>query len=273
MPVYAIGNSGSFSHQLKTGWQRQLSVVQALIYKEFKIKLGITRIGLIWVLLEPVVSMIMISGIWLIIGRDKIDGVHTMLFIGAGFVVYIIIQRGLGQISSAISANESLLNYPQVKPIDTVIARFILEMTLQIMAAVLLFFSLWWIGDIVPVFHDPLMMLMAIGIAMVMSGSIGLLLATYGTFYPSLKKAVDLVTRPLMILSGIIYSIRDLPPLAREILSWNPIIHIVEYFRAGAFGTKLFAEHDLMYVLMITIVLLGFSMVAYYVNRFKLIQK
>ena len=273
MSLYTTDKPLSFWWQLKTGFACQRSVILALIFKEFKIRLGDSRLGLLWVLLEPIVSMIMISAIWLYIGREKIDGVHTMLFIGSGFVVFIIIQRGYSLIAKAIVSNPSLLNYPQVKPIDTVLARFILEMSLHSIAALLLFFTLWWFLDISPTFANPLMMIGAIAIAMMISLGLGLSLAIYGTFYPGLMKSVELVTRPLMLLSAILYSMRDIPPVAREVLAWNPIIHIIEYFRAGAFGVKLFAGHNVMYPLMLGIILLGFSFVAYYANRYKLIQK
>lgn len=263
----------SFWRQLSVGWARQRSVIHALIFKEYKIRLGVSRLGLLWVLLEPIVSMAMISAIWLIIGRERIEGVNTMLFIGAGFVVFIIVQRGYSLIARAIESNAALLNYPQVKPIDTVLARFILEMSLHMIAAVLLFAALWWFGGIVPVFADPMKMIVAITIAMMLSFGLGLSISVYGTFYPGLMKIIELISRPLMILSAVIYSVRDLPPVARDVLAWNPIVHLIEYFRVGAFGTKLFPGHDLQYPLMISVVLLGLGFLAYYANRYKLIQK
>lgn len=273
MAVHLTDNTGSFWWQVRTGWQRQSSVIQALIYKEFKMRLGISRLGLVWTLLEPIVAMTMISAIWLVIGRDKIDGVHTMLFIGAGFIIFLIIRLGMNVVSKAILANEALLNYPQVKPIDTVLARFIHEMALHTIAAVLLFFVLWWFLDLVPVFHDPLMMVTAYAVAMMMSLGVSLLLAIYGTFYPGIMKAVEFTSRPLMIGSAVIFSINDLPPVGRQVLAWNPIVHIIQQFRFGAFGTKLFAGHDILYPAMLGIILLGVGILAYYANRYKLIQK
>ncbi len=235
--------------------------------------MGWSKLGVLWVLLEPIVAMAMISLIWLIIGREKIDNVPVMLFIGSGFVVFLIVRRGISPIPQAIKANRALLNYPQVKPLDTIFARFLLEMWLHLIASILLFFALWWFGDMLPGFQDPLEIILALAVAALLSIGIAMPLAVYGEFYESLTRIVGIVSRPLMIASAVIYSINDLPPAAREALAWNPIVHIISSFRHGAFGVKLFEGHSLAYPALTGLVLFGFGMVAYYANRFRLIQQ
>ena len=265
-------DTDSLISDLKKGWYRQRSAIRGLVFKEFKIKQGVGRLGLFWVLAEPVVGMMVISLLWLIIGREKIDGVHVMLFIGSGFAMFNMIRSGIGSIPNAILANAALLNYPQVKPIDTLIARFILEMWLQLIAICLMFFWIFWLLDVRPVFSDPLLALAAIGTAMVLSAGIALPLAVYGTFYVSITKAVSILSAPLMLMSAVIYSINDLPSKAKQVLSWNPIVHVIEAFRAGLLGTKVFQGHNLGYPFMVGICLLGFGSIAYSVNRYKLTQ-
>lgn len=258
--------------EIKFGAARVRSVLFALIFKELKIKLGNGRLGILWVLLEPVVSMLMISTLWLIIGRSQIENTHVMLFVGSGFVIFLIVRRGFAPIPMAIAANQALLNYPQVKPLDTILARYILEMWLHSIAGTFLFFSLWWILDVLPKFSDPLECVAAILTAMLLSLGISVVLGIYATFYEGLKRAVGIVTQPLMILSSVIYSFNDLPPSGRDVLSWNPIVHIISSFRHGAFGTELFVGHNLYYPAATGLVLLGLGFLAYYANRFKLIQ-
>jgi len=259
--------------EVKTGFFRLKSVIWALVFKEFKVRLGTGRMGIVWVLVEPVVSMLVMSTIWLIIGREKIENTHVMLYIGAGFVIFLTVRRGIAPIPQAIIANGALLNYPQVKPFDTILARYILEMWLHSIASCWLFLSLWWLAGIVPTFPDPMLCIQAMAVAMLLSLAIALPLAVYGTFHEGITKMVGILSQPLMILSAILYSMNDLPTKARYILSWNPIVHIIESFRHGAFGTKLFVGHSLLYPAYVGLVLLGFGFVAYHANRFKLIQK
>ncbi len=259
--------------EFKSGLFRQKSAIWALVFKEFKIKLGKSRLGLLWVLIEPIVGMSMISAVWLFIGQEEIEGVHVTLFIGTGFVIFIAVRLGINHIPRAIESNRALLNYPQVKPFDTIIARFIEGMWLHAIASCCMLLALWWFVDTSATFPDPLVCIEAIGVAMLLSLGIAMPLAVYGTFYEGVFKTITIISQPLMILSAVMYSMNDLPTAGRDILSWNPIIHIVESFRHGAFGTRLFTGHNLAYPALLGLFLLGFGSIAYFVNRFRLLQE
>ncbi len=261
------------AQEFKTGFYRFKSVIWALFFKEFKIRLGKSKLGIVWVLLEPMIAMSLMSIIWLVIKRNTIENIHTMLYLGSGFIVFLIVRRGINPIPQGIKSNSSLLNYPGVKPIDTIFARFFLEMWLHSIASILLFATLFWTIGVHPTFPDPLLAFRAIGIAFMLSLGIGLLLGIYGQFYESVTKTVNILTQPLMIMSGVLYSMNDLPQKAREALSWNPIVQLISAFRQGALGIKPFEEYDLSYPTYLSIFVLGIAFVAYYANRFRLIQK
>ena len=53
----------------------------------------------------------------------------------------------------------------------------------------------------------------------------------------SYQRFFMVVTRPLMILSGVIFIPERLPASGREIILWNPIVHMVAYFRTGFYPT------------------------------------
>ena len=257
---------------LKRGAYRQKSAIWALVYKEYKIKLGKSRIGLFWVLVEPIVGMLMISAIWLATGRTQIEHVDVMLFIGSGFIVFSTVRQGINYIPHAISANQALLNYPQVKPIDTIFARFIQGMWLHSLASLLMLSLLWWLLGIKPQFPDPLLCIQTIAIAMLLALGLAMPIAVYGTLYEGILKFISLITQPLMILSGVMYSMNELPATATKILAWNPIVHLVDAFRQGAFGTRPFDGQSLMYPFLFGLFLFGTGFVFYHINRFRLLQ-
>lgn len=258
---------------LKRGAYRQKSAIWALVFKEFKIKLGKSRIGLFWVLVEPIVSMLMVSGIWYVAGRETIQGTHVMLFIASGFIVFLTVRQGVNYIPHAINANRALLNYPQVKPIDTMLARFIQGMWLHALASLAMLVGLWWIVGVMPTFPDPLLCFQSLGIAMLLALGIALPIGILGTLNESILKLVGVLTQPLMILSGVLYSLNELPVSARELLAYNPIVHLVSAFRYGAFGTKLFPEYSLSYPAFFGFISLGIGSTLYYILRFRLLRK
>ncbi|WP_114008008.1 ABC transporter permease [Cohaesibacter intestini] len=259
--------------QFKTGAYRQKSAIWALVFKEFRLKLGQSRIGLFWALVEPIFSMMTIASIWHVNGVHTMQGTDVYLFIGSGFIVFITVRQGISYIPQAIDANKALMNYPQVKPIDTLLARFIQGMWFHALASVLMLVGLWWFIDAVPTFPDPLLSLTAIFVAMLLAMGISLPLAVFGTINNNVLKFIGIVSQPLMILSGVMFSIADLPATARSILQWNPIVHLVAAFRHGSFGSKLFPEYNLLYPIMFGAICLGFGYALYYIYRFRLIQQ
>lgn len=256
----------------KRGFQKQVSAIWALVFKEYKIRLGKSRIGLFWSLFEPIVGMSIITAVWWASGRTSIRGVHVTLFVGCGFIVFNTVRNGFGYLAHAIQANMALLNYPQVKPLDTILARFITAMFMHAWASVLLILLVWWLFGAVPDFPDPLLCVEVILIAMLFAMGIATPLAVLGTLNENVFKVVGILTSPLMIVSGVIFSILDLPANIQKVLAYNPIIHLTNGFRAGALGVPLFAGSDLSYPLEWAVIGLGIGYALYFKYRFKLLQ-
>ena len=259
--------------ELAAGWRNQTSVIVALVLKDFKNKTDRGRLGLLWLILEPMVMVVMMSIIWYLVRRQTIDGVNVTLFLSSGMLMYAFIRRCMSTIPNAIKSNSSLLNYPQVKPLSCIVARFVFELVLLTVAGVILYFLLWWFFDLAPTFNDPLLLFETLGITLALGLGCALLLGVYATQYDSVGRLMSFMSRPLFFTSGVIHSLRDVPSYAREYLLWNPFLHLIDHGRSALYGIRLFPEENLIYPSMWAIALLGLGMLAYYANRFKLIQE
>ena len=262
-----------FQHQVRRGFNRQLSVVLAIVFKDFRNRLGRSQLGLVWVLLEPLTQMIMLSSLWYLVGRTEIGGVNVLLFIGSGIIPYIIVRVSLSGIPASFRLNSALFDYPQVKPIDALLGRFIFEMTLILVAACILFFILGWTLDLVAPMPYPLECLGVYGLLMAMTLGLSLIVATYSQFYDTAQTAVNVVTRPLIFISAVMYSVNDLPNSAREFLAWNPLLQFIEHFRVYGLGMNPVPELSFLYIFLVSVCSLGIGVVVYYTNRFKILQK
>ena len=60
--------------------------------------------------------------------------------------------------------------------------------------------------------------------------------AIFGLF-PLWEVIWSIITRPLFLASGIFFLYDDLPPLAQDILWYNPLIHITGLMRTGFYPT------------------------------------
>lgn len=255
------------------GLRRQSSVVMAIIFKEFKVRQRTSKFGIIYVLIEPMIYIMAITMVrWLLRGRESVDGLHTLIWIPLGVAAYLIFIRSITKVPSAIRGNDGLLDFPQVKPIDPVIAVFIFEITLSMLGSTVAIFLIWWFFDIAPSWPRPLE---AMGvIAALLGGCFGLalLLSVYGTFYENIPRTVRFLNRPLIFISDVILPVSMLPVTFREYLSWNPLLQFIQHFRLYAAGQPTIAEADLSYACFAASIMLGLGFIAYYANRYRLVQ-
>ncbi len=262
-----------FVHEMRIGFRRQCNVVFALLFKEFRSKTSDGRLGLLWVVLEPVTQIVVLGALWYLAGRTEIAGANIGVFLATGVLPYLVVRRSLQDIPASLGANDAFYNYQQVKPIDAVVARFILDMLLLIVGGFYVFFLLAWFFGVWIKLDNALPLIGIVLTAMTMSFGFSLLLATYGYLYDGLLKAVSNVSRPLLFVSAVFYTPNDLPSEARYVLSWNPIVQINEYVRFYALGIRLFPEADFRYVLLWALCALFIGVIGYYANRFRLIEK
>ncbi|NNE23045.1 MAG: ABC transporter permease [Rhizobiales bacterium] len=259
--------------EIRRGARKQGAVIKAILFKDLRIRLGKGRLGLLWVILEPMTQMFVLSALWYLAGRQKIDGVHVTMFIATGIIPYMILKVGINKIHHSIKSNVSLFDYQQVKPIDALLAAFILNLVLILFASIALFFVLDWFFEVSADFPNIPEMLGILAVLMCFSLGIGLLISVYGVFYESLPRFCNIITKPLIFISGVVYSVNDLPATTREVLSWNPLLQFIAYVRHYVLGLDLIPEANFVYIGLISAVTLFVGCLSYYVNRLKLLQR
>jgi capsular polysaccharide transport system permease protein len=263
-----------FHFEFGGGLRRQANVVFALIFKEFRTKsLGRSAMSLFWVMLEPAAQILVLCMFWLLLKRSHIDGIDIALFITVGMLPFSIIQSSLLSIPRALKANEAFYNYQQVKPIDAIIARFALDWVLLSIGGAIALFLLDWFFALSISFDRPLEFIAMLLLASAMGYGASLALATFAALYEIVGKVVKLASRGLLILSGVFYSVNDLPTAARHFLAWNPIAHVVEFARYYALGAKPFPEASMGYAMLSALVLVFLGHTVYYANRYKVVEK
>jgi ABC-type polysaccharide/polyol phosphate export permease len=134
---------GEEQHQLRVGVKRQSSVILALIFKDLKSRIQGSKLGFIFVILEPLVFVSVISMMLFLFGQTEIYGVHVLLFGPTGIIPYLIFKRFLLKLSGAVGKADGLYDYPQVKPIDAIIASITLQIWLLFLASCVLMFLVW----------------------------------------------------------------------------------------------------------------------------------
>ncbi|HTZ37263.1 MAG TPA: ABC transporter permease, partial [Stellaceae bacterium] len=152
-----------------------------------------------------------------------------------GLVPYLIFVHTSTSMMHAVTSNGALLQLPPVKPFDVILARGLLEFATDIVVAALLLGGFVAIG--LPALPGDLWAVATALIVTALLGcGVGFVNAVLQTLTRSWDKLWNNVTRLLYFFSGIFYVPAMMPGWARDILAWNPLLHAIDWCRAGFFG-------------------------------------
>jgi len=180
--------------------------------------------------------VLVFAGLKSAIATNSMPGLDFPVFLATSFLAFFMWKNIVSKSMTAFSANIALFSYKQVKPIDTIITRFLVELLVSIMATlVFLFIGLYFGFDVhVKNFN---MVILAVAWLALFGFAIGLLTAVIGTFYETFTKIVNVIMTPLLFISALMYTVDSLPPVLREIILYNPIVHFIEMIHGNYFTT------------------------------------
>lgn len=225
-------NRSSSPHTSRSSLSITLSVWKALVLRESLSRLFSRRAAWAWLLLEPLFHIGFMVFIFTVIRVRTVGGIDTALWLVLGFLGFFLFRRTSTQGTNAISANRSLFAYRQVKPVDTVLSRCLLEALLMLVVAALILAALaLWGVKAWP--HDPLAVLeAAVGLWLLGTG-FGLVMSVATELVDELGNVVDMLMTPMYLLSGVVVPLMAVPLPYRSWLMFNPVAHGLEALRLG----------------------------------------
>lgn len=246
---------GAFVAALKI----QSRVIGALVLREMSVRYGRTSFGYLWALLEPVGYIAAFSAIFAFAHSTAPFGQSKPLFFALGVIPFRLFIALGNQLGGAFIANEALLGFPVVKKIDTIIARWILEVITSIAVMSIVIIALHFIDEI-PWPNDPLRMGEGFIIIAGMGLGMGLINAVTISYVSSWQNIFRMIATPMLFVSGVFYTIESVPQAMRGIVLWNPVIHGVEIIRDGYYNNYRSAHIDTTYVMTVCVLLVMFGL-------------
>ena len=223
-----------------SGWQIQWRVVDALVYRELRTRVSEVRGGFLGVLLQPLGLL----AIWLAflsaINLNRGGSLNIILF----SIFSHIANRSL----TAMDANEALLFYRPVKPIDTVIARTLCETGLYACCFFVILAGTWIYLDQV-VIADLGLFLISLLMSAALGFSTGLIFMTAGHLVPAFNQVAVWIPRILWFLSGVPFRYWTFPVWSKPFFVWNPLMHCIELNRRSLSDDYFTPDANLEYVL------------------------
>lgn len=220
---------------MRSSWQVTRSVWRALFMREVQMRATANRFAWLWMLVEPVVWVVVWLGIRNFLGRfHVVVGADFVPWLLVGILGFFLFREGVQRSLGALEANQGLFAYRQVQPVDTVLIRNVVEGFLKTIVFVIVIMGASLLGyDVLPA--NPLRAVFAWASLWLFGTGVGLVVSVGATLVPEIRIVVRLAMLPMLLLSGVIFSINVLPHSAQQYLLYNPILHGVEFLRLAFF--------------------------------------
>ncbi|MES0809968.1 ABC transporter permease [Roseibium sp. SCPC15] len=244
---------------LANGLKRQVNIVLALVIREMTTRYGNKIGGYMWAVLDPVLTIAILTSVFSAIAHTPPLGRSFTLFFATGYAAFYMYRSTADQVCLSVQVNRALLNYPVVKPYDAIVARAFLQVVTLFVVNLMLFCGLWLMVPFQSVDLKPILLASLIAIAL--GAGVGIANIVWFHLSSTYQQIWGIVNRPAFLVSGVFFLPETIPPPFREVLLWNPLVHIIALFRMGFYPTYRASFLDMPYIVGLTVFSLVFGLV------------
>jgi ABC-2 type transport system permease protein len=228
------------------GVWRSRNVLRYLVRRDLTLKYQQSVMGYLWSLLEPIgIGLIYYFVFIVVIGRggrlaELMPESHYILYLMAGIFSYMWTSGVIGQATSALTGQKSLIttmNVPrQVFPISRVFARsaeFLVGLPILVGIALIVGVELtWWL----------LVLPAAVLVQGIFLTGVALILSSLNVLMSDIERFMSMISRLVFYSSPILYPLvfvqeaESLPEWLKIAYHLNPLVGIVELHHTAWFG-------------------------------------
>ncbi|UWQ21861.1 ABC transporter permease [Jannaschia sp. W003] len=210
--------------------------VIALMLREMSSTYGRSPGGFLWVLLEPIAGIALLTAVFSMALRTPALGSNFPLFYATGVLPYLSFLGLAGKLGLSLRFSRHLLAYPTVTWVDALLARTILNALVDVLVAVLVFGGILLIFD-VRVIVDAGAIALAATMGLALAFGVGTMNCFLFMRFPAWQLVFGIAMRPMFFVSGIFFLLESVPMPFRDWLWWNPIAHLVGMMRRGFYAS------------------------------------
>ncbi|MDD6326911.1 MAG: ABC transporter permease [Lachnospiraceae bacterium] len=207
-----------------------------LVRKGIKLKYRRSYLGVIWSMIEPLLTMIVLTLVFgTLLGHH---GREFPVYILSGRLIYTLFSQSTTTALKSIRANEGMIKKIYVPkylyPLSGIVFNYILFLiSLVVLAAVSLVLKVY------PTLRT-LLAIVPLLVLFLLSVGVGLILATVGVFFRDMEYLWNVLLMLVMYTCAIFYyPDRLLASDVSWILKYNPLYCVIANFRNCIFGTAL----------------------------------
>ena len=209
-----------------------MRTVFALILREMSSTYGRSAGGYIWVILEPVLGIAILSAIFSLGFRNPRLGSNFPIYYATGILPFQFYSIVSGKVAQAIGYSRQLLTYPRVTFVDVIVARLILNVLTQLIIGCIVLTGIRMSFDTRTTL-DLSRLVLCYSMATALAVGIGTLSCFLSSMFALWARIWGIVTRPLFLISGTLFLYETIPEPYRSWLWYNPLMHVTGEMRAA----------------------------------------
>ena len=200
-----------------------------LVWRDIKVRYKQTVLGVIWVILQPVISMVIFSFIFGRLARLPSEGVPYPVFVYSALLPWQLFAYSLAQSSESLVANQQMITkiyFPRIliplAPIFSGLFDFFISFT--VLFLLMLYFQL------VPglaLIYLPFFILLAVSTSL----GAGLWFTALNVRFRDVRYTIPFLTQVWFYLTPVAYSATLIPDRWHLLYGLNPMVGVVEGFR------------------------------------------
>lgn len=237
-PVTIVESESSrFFPDLRQLWAYR-HLLQALVWRNVRVRYRNTALGAIWIMLQPLLQMLVYSLVFGLWARMPVGDVPYTIHVLSGLVLVFFINRIVSEAMNVVRSNQALTQkvyFPKL----LLPSMLTISSLIDLGVALVLFLIIMFVQGVVPVataIWAPGFLLALIGWGICLS----LWFSALGIRFVDVAQVTPVITMLMLFMSPIIYPITLVPDALLPYYALNPMVGIVTGFRWAVLGVEPF---------------------------------
>ena len=219
---------GWASLQLGAVWHYR-ELLYFLVWRDIKIRYKQTALGVAWVVLQPVISMLVFSGLFGVLLSAPSNGAPYPIFVYAGLLPWNYFAGSLARSSTSLVDSRNLITkvyFPRLLvPLTSVMAGLI-DFAVGFIVLIIMML-LYGVAPTTAIVFLPAFLLLAMLTAL----GFGLWLSALNVRYRDIGYIIPFLVQIWLYVTPVIYSVSLIPERFQFLLGLNPMTSVVAGFR------------------------------------------
>ncbi len=208
-----------------------------LVWRDIKALYAQTVLGFAWAIINPLVQLVIFTIIFGKVAKIETDGIPYTLFTAVAIIPWTYMSGAMTSSAQSLVAGQNMLGkiyFPRlIFPITPVLAKLVdFSISLILLIGILIFYG---VTPTLNLLLLPVFLLMMIAVPM----TVGMWLSSLAIRFRDVRFAMGFAISMLMYSAPIVYSASAIPDEYRLIYAFNPIVGVIEGYRAVLLGSDI----------------------------------